>query len=360
VIPPGGDAGDSAWPHRVGIIGAGVMGSSLAAVVGAGIPPAVRPKVLLVCRNPGAAEAIALRGVTTFGLLECSSRPQVVRSCTGLADAGGVDLLFIATKTCAIPEVAQELRPLLSRIGRGGTAPFIVSYQNGIDPGRQLIQLLAYHRVLRMVLNFGGSQQAPGQIRVGMNQPPHAIGCLDPAHIPTCRVIADLLTAGGLETQFEPEIERRVWTKGVINAAMNPVAALIDSTVGQVLDSPSAPIVLRLLQEGFDVARAEGVNLDGDHPGSFIRRAMDLLEHGRPHTPSMVQDIRAGRISEVGQLNRQVVRHAQAAGVAVPTHEVILGLIEAFDWKTYHRAPPPHRDRSEQTADPLVARSPHH
>lgn len=148
-----------------------------------------------------------------------------------------------------------------------------------------------------------------------------------------CEALAGALTSGGLPTAFASDIERRVWMKGIVNAAMNPIAALVNSSVGEALDSPARLIVERLLVEGEAVARAEGLAMGED----FVARAMEALEAARSHTPSMVEDIRRGRESEVGQLNRQVLEHARRVGVSTPTHEVIDALIETFDWKVYRR-----------------------
>jgi 2-dehydropantoate 2-reductase len=229
--------------------------------------------------------------------------------------------------------VAAELRPVLHAIGDQPGDPFIVSYQNGIEPGRQLIEMLGDRRVLRMVLTFGGRARDHGHIDVTLNQPPHSIGCLHPEHADVCRALAAFLTRANFATRFEEDIERPVWAKGIINAAMNPVAALLDMQVGQVLDSPSEGIVNALMREGLAVATARGIHLDQ----GFLHYGREVLERGRRHTPSMVQDIRAGRPSEVGQLNRQIVEHGRRLGVPTPTHDVILALIEGFDWKLYRR-----------------------
>lgn len=315
-------------PRSIGIVGAGVMGTSLAAIVGRIAP------VVMVCRNPAARAAFQSTGVRTTGMIDAAAKPQAVASIPQLEAGGGVSVLFVATKTNAIPEVAAALRPVHHRIGDQGAAPFVVSYQNGIEPGRQLIEMLSDDRVLRMVLNLGARPgPTPGEVEITMNQPPHFIGWLNPEHVPACRQIAALLTAGGLETHLDDQIEQRVWAKGVINAAMNPVAALLDLQVGQVLDSPSAGLVESLLREGQAVAQARGIDLGP----AFLQQAQTLLNRARPHTPSMVQDIRAGRQSEVGQLNRQIVEHAGRLGVNVPTHRLILSLIETFDWKVYNR-----------------------
>lgn len=324
----------ASWrPRRIAIIGAGAMGTSLGAMLGRVAP------VVMVCRTPSRRAQLQERGARAHGKVEALARPEIVESISGLG--GGISAIFVATKTTAIPEVAAELRPLLGTLGDQPGAPFVVSYQNGIEPGRQLMELLEDDRVLRMVLNFGARlDPSCGDVEVTLSDPPHSVGCLNPAHRPVCQQLGALLTSAGLSTVFDERIEARVWFKGVVNAAMNPVAAVVNATVGQVLDSPARTIVDRLLWEGFMVALAEGIDL-GEDP---LRRAMRVLDSARPHTPSMVEDIRSGRESEVGQLNRQILDHAKRLGVPVPTHELVDALIETFDWKVYAReathAPP--------------------
>ena len=314
--------------RRIGVVGAGAMGSSLASMIGQVAPTVV------VCHSSRRASHVVRDGVKTTGLIEASARPLVVRSIADLAHAGGISVLFIATKTTAIPSVAAELKPLLAKIADQPAGLFVVSFQNGIEPGRQLIELLDYPRVLRMVLNLGATmRQTDGIVEVTFQQPPHFIGTLDPAYVPACRDIADLLCATGFETIVAPDIEAEVWTKGIINAATNPVCALVNSSVGAVLNSPSRMIVDRLLKEGMAVAQAEGVGLDD----GFVANAYGILESARNHTPSMVEDIHHGRESEVGQLNRQIIEHGRKLALATPTHELIDALVETLDVQTCPR-----------------------
>lgn len=319
----------SGWSvGRVGVIGAGAMGTSLAAIIGRRVP------TVMVCRNPKRASEIFEHGARTSGAVEAIARPILVSSVEDLERVGGVSVVFVATKTTAIPAVARALKPVLRSASDRQQGVFVVSYQNGIDPGRQLMELLEWPQVLRMVLNFGATLRAgSASVEVTLNQPPHAIGAIDPAFAPVCEAIAKTLSAGGLETQVESDIEPRVWTKAIINAAMNPVAALTDSSVGEVLDSPGRAIVARLIDEGLRVARAEGIDLGPN----IASRMWAVLDKARPHTPSMVGDIRGGRPSEVGQLNRQIIQHGRRTGVSVPSHEVIAALIDSFDWRVFRR-----------------------
>lgn len=314
--------------ERAAVIGAGAMGSSLAAALSATTP------TVLLCRNPERAARLHRDGVVVGGLLEARARPIVLRTLGELASLGGASVVFVATKTTAIPQVAAELKPLLPSLGMGGGESFVVSYQNGIEPGRQLMDLLECERVLRMVLSFGAvMEEGTGAVRVTLHSPPHSIGCVRASHRPVCERLAGALSAGGLPTRFSERIEEQVWAKGIVNAAMNPIAALVNASVGEALASPSRLIVERLLVEGERVAREEGLDLGEE----FVGRALAFLQEASSHTPSMVEDIRRGRESEVGQLNRQILEHARRVGVATPTHEVIDALIETFDWKVYRK-----------------------
>lgn len=321
-------SGTEGWtPRRVGVVGAGAMGIGLAAMLGQALP------VTIVARDPAKASAIRRDGAGVTGSVEASSMPRVVSRVADLGEAGPLSAIFVATKTTAIDAVARELVPVLDALGDGPPSPFVVSFQNGIEPGRHLIERLRDPRVLRMVLNYGARMEPDGRVRIVHQHPPHHIGCLRPEYLPVCRSIAAMLSRCGLETEATDDIEPLVWRKGLINAAANPVAALTDASVGEVLDSPARAIVEKLLVEGLSVAGAEGIDLGPDAEASLWR----AIEAARAHTPSMVEDIRSGRESEVGQLNRQVIDHAKRVGVQTPSHETVAALIDAFDWRVFQR-----------------------
>lgn len=311
---------------RFAIIGAGAMGLSLAALLGRDA------KVAIVARDLVKAKRIARDGVAVHGLMRATAHPAVVPSIPALAGVMPLTAIFVATKTTAIDAVARELGPVLDALAHD-EHPFVISFQNGIEPGRDLMERLHEPRVLRMVLNYGATLTDDNAATVMLNGPPHFIGGPDATHREFAAKLASLLTNCNLPTEPVDDIEPYAWTKGVLNAAMNPVAALTDSSVGEVLDSPARAIVSRLIDEGLRVAHAEGIDLGPDIAG----RMWAILDKARPHTPSMVGDIRGGRPSEVGQLNRQIIEHAHRNGVPVPSHEVVAALIDSFDWRIFHR-----------------------
>lgn len=297
------------------------MGTSLAALTSAHVP------TVLVARNPKIADQVARHGIELDGALVAKGRPDVVGSVADLADIHPIDLVFIATKTTALPDVCRALRPHLAEL------PYLVSYQNGIEPGRTIIELVGTPRVVRMVLQYGATIRdadpaGPLRVHVGLHAPPHVVGGEGEA-VAYARELAPLIDAMGLPMAFTDDIDGAAWRKGIANAAGNPVAALVQAPLGELLDSPGRSLIERLLDEGIAVARAAGIDL----PASYRESVLAMMAGGRSHLPSMAHDVRAGRQTEVTQLNEQISRRGQELGIATPAQDTILDLVRVFDWR---------------------------
>lgn len=312
--------------RRIAVIGAGPMGASLAAMASPHV------STVLVVRDPARARQIRTSGIALDGALAADGRPDVVTSIDALADLHPIDLVFIATKTTALPEVCESLRPHLREL------PFLVSYQNGIEPGRTIIRMLVTPRVVRMVLRYGAlfgestDVEEPLRVHVRLHEPPHFVGGEGEA-LAFARQLAPVIDAMGLPMQFTDDIEREAWRKGIENAAGNPVAALVRSPLGEVLDSPARRLIERLLDEGIAVARAAGIEVEA----SFREAVLRTMAGGGGHLPSMAGDVLAGRPTEITQLNEQIARRGRELGVPTPNHDAVLDLIGAFDWQVARR-----------------------
>lgn len=298
------------------------MGASLAAITSSHVP------TVLVVRNLERAGRIGASGIRVAGELVAEGRPRVVSAIDDLADIHPIDLVFIATKTTAIPEVCDAMRPHLREL------PFLVSYQNGIDPGRTIIRMLGTPRVIRMVLRYGAvleeSEPAEGplRVRVTLHEAPHFVGGEGEA-LDFARRLAPVIAAMGLPMRFTEDIEREAWQKGLENSAGNPVAALVRAPLGELVDSPARGLIERLLEEGIAVARAAGIELRE----SFAREVVATMVRGKGHLPSMAQDVLAGRTTEITQLNEQISRRGRELGVPTPTHDAVVDLVRTFDWR---------------------------
>ena len=310
--------------RRVAIIGAGAMGCSLAAITAPHID------TVIVARDPARAARIREAGIDLRGALEATGHPTVVSSIRDLSDIHPIDLVFIATKTTAIPAVCEQMAPDLLSL------PYIVSYQNGIEPGREIIRRLGTPRVIRMVLHYGATLEAsspdalaagPVRVRATFQAAPHFIGGEGERAQAFARALARRLSGMGLTTAFAPDIDIEVWRKGVLNAAANPVAALTRIPLDGLMTGPARPLVLRLVDEALRVAAAAAIDLGPAARADAVR----MLESVGDHLPSMAEDVIAGRSTEITQLNLQIAQRAAELGLPAPTHHTIVELIRAID-----------------------------
>ncbi len=195
----------------------------------------------------------------------------------------------------------------------------VCSVQNGIGSE----EVLARHvpRVMRGVTMVSGhlvapgviTADAPGQTWIGPFEPRPARAGEIAAAAAHARAGCALDDARGAQ-----------WTKLLFNAATNPLAALTGLTHGELCDRPALRALAgALVDEGRAVADALGIVLDAD-PDAVISRA---ARENHDHKPSMLQDVLAGRRTEIGALNGGIVAAGEAAGVPTPLHAAIAALV---------------------------------
>jgi 2-dehydropantoate 2-reductase len=196
----------------------------------------------------------------------------------------------------------------------------VCSLQNGIGGEEVLAGFVP--RVIRGVTMVSGHVLAPGVIRrdaggetwVGPFEP-------RPARADEIAALAGALGATALD-----DARGAQWTKLLFNAATNPLAALTGLTHGGVCDRPDLrALASALVAEGRAVADALGIVLGAD-PDALISRA---ARENHDHQPSMLQDVLAGRRTEIDALNGGIVAAGATVGVPTPLHAAIAALVAA-------------------------------
>ena len=108
---------------------------------------------------------------------------------------------------------------------------------------------------------------------------------------------------------------------------MNGISALADASPGLIGDTPALHEQAHALaDEALQLSARLNIALDGDKVHQMIDFACS--EH-RFHQPSMLQDIRASRHTEIDALNGYIMRTAEQIGIDVPLNRMIYGLVLA-------------------------------
>jgi len=109
----------------------------------------------------------------------------------------------------------------------------------------------------------------------------------------------------------------------VWNAPFNAICALVDANAGEVV-ARDAELVKRAMREVIATARVYGVQL----PDVLIDGMLHVTRTEFPDTePSMLQDMRRGRPTEIDVLAGRVVELAAARDVPAPVLATLTALI---------------------------------
>lgn len=305
------------------ILGAGAVGSTLAAYLSA-----ARRKVALHARPSdlerlGAISRIRLTSADGRLLLDVA-RPPLVEDLR----LQGVTTLILAVK---YPALAAVIDTLPDPIPDGCT---LVSTLNGVAPLRLLRERRPGARVFPMSVMM--NLQCPDPLQIHLTTAAEVVLGTDDAQL---RQVFD---CPGLRLRCVAGDEA-VWGKLLINLA-NAICALTGATFRDLFVDPDLRrIYVAVLDEATTALDAAGIAWKLPLAVPFATYRWMLL-HGGPLPwwvarwrngvregayPSMVADVRAGRETEVGQLNGEIVRLGARTGRPTPVNACLVEWIGA-------------------------------
>jgi 2-dehydropantoate 2-reductase len=262
-------------------------------------------------------EAINRDGLKLVGAAELTGR---VRATTDASELPPCDFGIVAVKSmytgAAISECAHAFAD-------GAVA----SVQNGV--GNEEVIAEHVEHVIRGTTFPAGRVLEPGVVQMDTRGDTW-LGPFEPrpASIDEVRRLAAAITAGGMNTKALEDARGAQWTKLIFNAATNPIGALTRLTHGRVVELPETRrLVTGLVNEGKAVADALGITLDSD-PDELVDHAAKVAYE---HRASMLQDVLAGRATEIDAMNGGIVRFGSEQGVPTPLNEAIVALIKGLE-----------------------------
>jgi 2-dehydropantoate 2-reductase len=299
------------------VVGIGATGSVLAAAL-----LSRDPETLLVGSRPQVGEVLKRDGIRISGAL---ARHAPVRHFTTRLDGTrdfNPNLIFLCTKTFSLPQVLGELKA----VARPGTK--IVSTQNGLGTEDLIAEEFGPDAAFRMTLNYGVALKTAGQADVAFFNKPNHLGSVTESNRELGLRIGELLTEGGLDTEFVEDIKLYVWKKMVMKCTMASICAVTDRTIkGAIEFPPTREIAEACFGEVLAVAKAMGYDLGDDYLG----QALGYLEKVGAHKDSMCDDIAHERPTEIDFLGGKVVEYGRSAGIPTPCYATMTNLVKAIE-----------------------------
>lgn len=306
---------------KIAIVGVGPVGGILAAYLAH-----IGHYVVLCDVQKPHLDAIKDRGLSIAGFTDINATcERVAYSIHELAHFPEVNTIIIATKASTLPNIIPDIQ----RISRPEVR--YICCQNGLDNEEFLAETFGPDNILRIVINYGGSQMGDGNIYMSFFNPPNYIGALTSKGEPLAHQLAEMSSQAQLAMQFTDDIKKYVWEKVVLNAALNPVCALTRKPMKDMIDLElTEGLVEELLREGIAVAKAAGVTFDE----GFFDHGIQYLKNAGYHRTSMHQDILRQLPTEIDWISRKVAEKGQVYGVPTPYNSAITALVKGLEMKS--------------------------
>ena len=294
---------------KIGIVGSGAIGLTFAAALTSA------HDVVVLARRPAVAELLARDGIALAGETEVEQVP--VRATTDARSFADRDAVIVAVKAFATGQALTPLRGVLP------AHALVASVQNGLGNAEIARDALDGARVIAGSTTQGATGLGDGRVRP-TNRGTTTFARDDGA-TPTSDDLVAAFGAAGLAAHVTDDPGAMLWRKLIVNAALNPLCALIGRPNGAIVADADAQLIARgLAAEAGAVARAEGVNL-GD-PWHAVEAAATAAAANRN---SMLQDVEAGRPTEIEAISGAIVDRAHAHDIFVPLTETVLHLMRA-------------------------------
>lgn len=296
----------------IAILGAGAMGGAYAAMLDS--VPAF--ETVFVARRARAAR-LAQEGLIVNG------QPLHLPVVHPDQASGTVDLVMVALKHHHLEAALPDLAPFV------GDSTTIVSIMNGLESEETIGARYGMDKLL-LAIAVGIDALREGN-RIHYTNPGKLLfGEARNAGISLrVRRLQEAFTRAGIPHETPDDMRRAMWWKFMVNVGMNQASAVLGAPYGVFFASEDARALMQaLMEEVITLAKASDVGLSERDIADWLNILPGLSPEGKT---SMLQDVEAGRPTEVEMLAGKVMAMGQALGIATPVNAALLHIIRVLE-----------------------------
>lgn len=308
---------------RVLIYGSGAVGLGLGSCL---LKSGAAATMIAGDQTVQALKAYGLQRSGIFG--DFAAGPETFRAYT---DADRIaeedfDYVLVCTKSNHVQAAAETLH-VHRHLLKGGAK--IVHFQNGWGNAEKFLPYFGTQCVYSGRVITGFTRPQPNHVVVTVNADAIHVGSLFGQPLapiePLCRKIND----GGIPCMAWNEIAKDLWAKMLYNCALNPLGAVLNVPYGKLADSSySRQLMDRIIEEVYTVMHATGYatywTTADAYKEIFYTR---LVPPTANHRSSTLQDLQAGKKTEIESLTGQILELAQTADIDIPCSRMIYNLV---------------------------------
>lgn len=289
---------------RIGILGMGAIGHLMAAQ--------------FLEKSGVQLHFLSRRPLRKFSFLsdEGKRTDQPIQTITQ-PEAVSLDWLLVCLKTYHYSGASNWFTEMI------GAKTKVVVLRNGLDLGEPLLPYAEPSKILPCLVDAPTQYdtrekcyklQAAAQLRV--------------AEHPLAKPWEELLGGSEISVEIVRDFHTASWEKLIESAALGAITCLTGQGCHVFQDEHLRALYTKALQEGLEVARADGAQIEADYVGQLLEK---LAGYPAEKGSSMLSDRLAGRPIEVMAKSGVISKKAEQLGVAAPLHSTFATLLAGIN-----------------------------
>lgn len=232
------------------------------------------------------------------------------------------DLIIVAVKYNSLESALETMKNCV------GPDTIIMSVMNGISSEEIIGKRFGAEKMIYTVAQEMDAMREDGNLHY-TKKGVLCIGHLPQQNSENLNSVAAYFDRIKLPHRIEENILYRIWTKWMLNVGINQTCAAFDTNYGETL-SPGKPYdtFIAAMQEVIELSKLEGVNINPDDIQKWIEILKSFDQKGYP---SMAQDRKARRKSELEMFAGTVLSLAQKHGIQTPANQFLYNEIKRIE-----------------------------
>ncbi len=313
---------------RITVFGGGSVGMAIAAscaLAGLDVVLLVRGTSVDLLRHTG-IEVTGVSGIHAIApdtiSIDDSDNPD--------ASSLACDVLIVATKAYQVSDV---LRSIAAKTQDKAGPGSILLLQNGWGSADEAVAIMpAGVGIFSSIMMIGIERRSATHVNINVQAGPVRIGTLFGSDSKDIQSLVAIAGPSFLPMVFEEQVEPAILNKFLFNSCLNASGALTGQTYGELVSNAhSRSLITHLADETIRVLAATRGYQAANNGAHYVETMLTpfVIPKAAAHRSSMLQDVEAGRKTEIDYLNGAVVKMGRSGNIETPFNEAILSLIHA-------------------------------